>query len=107
MVSLFKEQFDHLFHQIPDSEKKSLLDYMEYLAERAAQKAWDQMEEVDEPLSDEEKKELAEAKTGERENPSIQVPTWIVNPPGARKYKCSPPRRFLGGVISYPSSFRR
>lgn len=43
--------------------KKSLLDYMEYLAERAAKKAWDQMEEVDEPLSDEEKKELAEAKT--------------------------------------------
>ncbi|EGK12383.1 hypothetical protein ACFQ49_01925 [Kroppenstedtia eburnea] len=62
-MALPKEQFDRLFHQIPDSEKKSLLDYMEYLAERAAKKAWDQMEEVDEPLSDEEKKELAEAKT--------------------------------------------
>jgi hypothetical protein len=69
-VALLKEKFDRLFHQIPDSEKKSLLDYMEYLAERAAKKAWDQIDEVDEPLSEEEKKEIVEAK---EDNESISL----------------------------------
>ncbi|OYD09138.1 hypothetical protein [Paludifilum halophilum] len=61
-MALPKEEFDRLFQQIPDSEKKSLLDYMEYLAERAAKKAWNEIEEVDESLTEEEKRELAKAK---------------------------------------------
>ncbi|MFC4077138.1 hypothetical protein [Salinithrix halophila] len=65
-MALPKEQFDRLFQQIPDSEKKSLLDYMEYLAERATKKVWDEIEEVDEPLTEEEKRELARSKEDDK-----------------------------------------
>ncbi|SDX59865.1 hypothetical protein SAMN05444487_1344 [Marininema mesophilum] len=61
-MALPKDRFDRLFQQIPESEKKSLLDYMEYLAERAMKKAWESIDEVDEPLTEEEKKEIAKAK---------------------------------------------
>ncbi|GIM46683.1 hypothetical protein DNHGIG_22320 [Collibacillus ludicampi] len=61
-MALPKDQFDHLFNQLPEQDKKSLLDYMEYLVARAAKKAWDDIPEVDEPLTDEEKAKLARAK---------------------------------------------
>jgi hypothetical protein len=61
-MALPKDQFDHLFNQLPEQDKKSLLDYMEYLVARAAKKAWDDIPEVDEPLTDEEKAQLARAK---------------------------------------------
>jgi hypothetical protein len=64
-MALPKEKFDHLFHHIPELDKKSLLDYMEYLIERAARKAWSEIPEIDESFTKEEKEQLARAKRDE------------------------------------------
>lgn len=61
-MALPKDRFDRLFNQLPEQDKKSLLDYMEYLVARAAKKAWDDIPEVDEPLNVEERTQLTNSR---------------------------------------------
>ncbi len=56
------EKFDKLFRQLSDRNQENVLDYMEFLAQKSIKQAWGEISEIDEPLTDEEKKQLASAK---------------------------------------------
>ncbi|RAL26082.1 hypothetical protein [Thermoflavimicrobium daqui] len=47
-----KEKFDHLFQKLSEEDKRSLLDYMEYLVTRAEQKIWEDIPDFDHPFSE-------------------------------------------------------
>ncbi|SFJ62738.1 hypothetical protein [Thermoflavimicrobium dichotomicum] len=48
-----KEKFDHLFNQLSEEDRKSVLDYMEYLVTRAEQKMWEDIPDFNDPFSQE------------------------------------------------------
>jgi hypothetical protein len=62
-MAIPKKRFDKLFHQVSERYQENLLDYMEYLAQKSIKQVWDEIPEVDEPLTEEEKKQLANART--------------------------------------------
>lgn len=57
-MALPEDKFQSLFNKLPSKEKESIIDYMEFLMQKAARRAWDEIEEVDKPLTEKEKAEL-------------------------------------------------
>lgn len=53
-----KDKLNYMFQQLPSNYQDNVLDYMEFLLEKASKNHWDNIPEIDEPLNDEEKQLL-------------------------------------------------
>lgn len=61
-IALPKDRFENLFNRLPERYKEDVIDYMEYLLQKVAKQAWDDIPEIHEPLTAEEKEQLESAK---------------------------------------------
>jgi hypothetical protein len=59
-MDLRKERFDEMYHQLPVEVKREAMNYIEYLIQKLNADSWDNLEEIDEPLNEEEKRQLSE-----------------------------------------------
>lgn len=57
-MAMNEEHFIKLFRQLPDQEKNSTIDFMEFLSKRQLHNFYDNLEEVDAPLSEEELRQM-------------------------------------------------
>ncbi|MEK5038944.1 hypothetical protein [Sporosarcina sp. FSL K6-3457] len=57
-MAMDEERFVELFRQLPEIDKNSTLDFMEFLSKRQLQNFYANLEEVDEPFSEEELRQM-------------------------------------------------
>lgn len=57
-MAMNEERFIELFRQLPETDKNSMLDFMEFLSKRQVQNFYANVDEVDEPFSDEELRQM-------------------------------------------------
>lgn len=57
-MAMGEERFVELFRQLPEIDKNSTLDFMEFLSKRQLQSFYANLEEVDEPFSEEELRQM-------------------------------------------------
>jgi hypothetical protein len=53
-----KDKLNRIFQQLPPNYQDNVLDYMEFLLQKVTKDQWDNIQEIDEPLSEEEKQSI-------------------------------------------------